>query len=788
MQTIKYFPINLVFDSVKNKWNKKPAIPKGQDWHTYEASQRELNHAKNIGIIIPQNIVVIDVDTHKGVTTDDIDEALGCLLDWESSQVQETPSGGAHYAFTLPEGVVIRQGSDLLGLNGFDTRTSGKGWIASGENYKDLTLIGLPHALCDESWPMLNANAVHLLSDTANVDDEDNDLMSLVISQPIEDLSNDEIQTYIDALPTTELEGYDTWLKVGMALFHQFKGKKQGFTLWSDWSKQSSNYDLKELQTKWRSFAKSRSANPITFAHIIYKAGGQQVIINKKVESLEDKALQVCDKQSYIDFKDEVLSISRNILPDDLRAMLADTVAKKAGKEIGLNKTEIKKALTPIKKGANKNFDDEIEKPSWANNWVYIEKQCEFANTELNYSIKREAFNAKFDRNIECIIAEKSAATLTLNDYQIQTVVDTMFWPGANRIFEYERKEMLNNYHESGCTPCGVLDDDAQDVIDLFLAHIDFTLSDEREKIIFLDWMAYIVQNPGKRINWALLLQGAQGTGKSYFVNVMQLILGENVRNLEPMAIAGRFTGWAHGSLLVAVEEIRIQGANRYEILDRLKPIITNDSIQIEEKGKDHKTVPNFTNYLLLTNHKDAIPLTSGDRRYCVMFSRVQSEQQLFAELGGEDGASKYFTNLFDESKRRPDALSRFLRDHKISKDFTPQGRAPETNARKKMMNISMSPERLSIEDAISQHNCEIINDTIVDITQLSNMMMMDGEELPKTRTMSAILLEMGYESIDNRRVKIKQDSKYHYVWIKSEHLNNDQAKQIIRDYYHEPF
>ena len=58
-----------------------------------------------------------------------------------------------------------------------------------------------------------------------------------------------------------------------------------------------------------------------------------------------------------------------------------------------------------------------------------------------------------------------------------------------------------------------------------------------------------------------------------------------------------------------------------------LKPFITNSMIQIEEKGRDHRTVPNFTNYLLLTNYKDALPITNDDRRFCVMYGRIQNEQ-----------------------------------------------------------------------------------------------------------------------------------------------------------------
>ena len=36
--------------------------------------------------------------------------------------------------------------------------------------------------------------------------------------------------------------------------------------------------------------------------------------------------------------------------------------------------------------------------PDWFEDWIYVEKLCEFANTRLNYSIKREAFNAKYNR------------------------------------------------------------------------------------------------------------------------------------------------------------------------------------------------------------------------------------------------------------------------------------------------------------------------------------------------------------------------------------------------------
>lgn len=781
---MQIFPVRKVYDKAKDKWNKVPAIPKGEDWRTYNAGDVS---SDNIGIVIPDGIVVIDLDTQKGITTADVERVLGCSLDWDSAAVQQTVSGGMHYAFSLPMGVEVKQGSNLLNCDGFDTRASGKGWICSGDGYIDLTMFGLPGALVDEDWPELPEQACELLAVAPVVDDSNDDLAMAVAYQPLDDLTLDDIQAYLDKLPADDVNGYDTWLQTGMAISHQTSNSKDGLRLWGRWSKQSEHYNAAEIKAKWRNFAKRDTSNPVTFASIIARAGGKVALAEHKAETFEERAQALTCKDDYIALRDEIKAQPKSILQDDVRAMLADTMCKSIGKELGINRTEIKKALTANKKMMVVD-GEKPKRPDWVADWVYIEKLCEFANTRLNYSIKRDAFNAKNDRQMDCLIAEKSASTMALTDYSIDTVVDTMFWPGADKIFQFNEMPMLNAYSQQGCLVADSIDDDGQSVIDMFMDHLRFTLADEREQRILMDWLAFVIQNPGERINWALLLQGAQGTGKSYFVKLLQLILGEHVRNLDPTAISGRFTGWAHGSLVVAVEEIRISGTNKYEVLDRMKPFISNDTVQIEEKGRDHRTVPNFTSYLLLTNHKDAIPITTGDRRYCVLFSRVQTEKQLFDELGGEQKASDYFEHLFNETKRRCDVLAKYFYDYKISNDFNHRGRAPDTAARQKMMNNSASGERMTIEDAIAHNECAVINEKLLDVTHLNDLCTFEGIELPKSRTLSAILLEMNYEHINKKRIKIKDTNKYHYIWIDSSQISDDEAKKIVRDYHESEF
>lgn len=785
---LQVFPVRTFHDTQKGKWQKVPAIPKGEDWKSYKAEPHVIAHAANIGVVIPDGRVVIDLDVYKGITRQVVDTVLGVDLDWESAQLQRTVSGGEHYCFTLPTGATVPQGSNLLGVDGLDTRCAGRGWICTGEGYTDLTMLGMPGAIADEDFPELPIEAVERLnagmvvSDGAGV----SDLEQVISHQPLDDLSLEQMWRYLQRLPASDLESYEPWVKVGMAIHHQTGGDNDGFKLWVKWSRGSSHFDIEECRKKWPSFGKREHiAKPTRFDYVIHRAGGRHAIAADVAESWATKAADVTNADEYEEIKAKLRKVSLSTLAKDQRQRIAKEIYDSYGKDVGITKSAIVDAIMPPK--SRGVLVDDTERPEWVDEWVYVEETCEFANTRLNYAIKREAFNAKFDRMEEVVCAEKSASTFALVDCKIPTVVNRIFWPGADLIIEYQGKPMLNIYRQQGVPPAESLDDEGQEVIDRLLAHIAFTLDDEREQTILLDWLTFVYQNPGQRVNWALLLQGAQGTGKSYFAVMLQALMGDLVTNLDPSAIAGRFTSWAFGSLVVVVEEVRISGQNKYEVMDRTKPFISNPTIQIEEKGRDHRTVPNFTSYFMLTNHKDALPLAAGDRRYCVMFSRVQSEEQLYRELGGKRGAENYFDALFSDLERRPDAVAHFFANRQISEHFNARGRAPETRAKQMMMDVGMSPERLTMEDAISQFECPVINERLLDVTWLNVLCSAEDIELPKTRAISAILLEMGYEQIEGKRVKIQKTGKYHYVWYKPDMISAADARSDVKAFHDDP-
>lgn len=284
MINLQIFPVATKYNEEKEKWAKTP-LTGGENWQTHKATKSAISKAKNIGIVIPAGVLVIDIDTYKGVTTNDIDNALGCKLDWSGAELQKTVSGGYHYGFLIGD-AVLKQGSDVLGVSGFDTRTSGKGWICSGEGYECLSMDDVDEVLSNAGdWlPELPGDVIELLSENktrALIDDFD-DIDLMLAAQPLDDLSLEKMGEYLSALDSDYYENETSWYKVGMAIFHQTKGSEDGYKLFDTFSKPGKHYDESANRKRWDSFSSAERGNPITFASVIKWSG-----VNTKAQKIK---------------------------------------------------------------------------------------------------------------------------------------------------------------------------------------------------------------------------------------------------------------------------------------------------------------------------------------------------------------------------------------------------------------------------------------------------------------------------------------------------------------------
>ncbi|OQM74926.1 VapE domain-containing protein [Manganibacter manganicus] len=105
-------------------------------------------------------------------------------------------------------------------------------------------------------------------------DDED-DLFDLVRTSPL-GLTEDEIDGFLADIPNAG-DGihYDDYVNVGMAIHHEYSGSAEGFEKFCEWAEQSVKFDLHNAKGRWRSFNKE-SKSPRTFRSIIQEANANR--------------------------------------------------------------------------------------------------------------------------------------------------------------------------------------------------------------------------------------------------------------------------------------------------------------------------------------------------------------------------------------------------------------------------------------------------------------------------------------------------------------------------------
>ena len=201
----------------------------------------------------------------------------------------------------------------------------------------------------------------------------------------------------------------------------------------------------------------------------------------------------------------------------------------------------------------------------------------------------------------------------------------------------------------------------------LFLDHLAIVLPHQRDRDILLAYMAAVVQHPGIKFQWAPLIQGVEGNGKTLFSRCVAEAVGFRYTHLPKAAeLAEKFNGWLSGKIFIGVEDVYYPGA-KTEIIETLKPMITNERQPIRHMGRAEVTMDICANFIVNSNHKDAIRKTANDRRWCILFCAQQSREDK-----ARDGLTpKYFQDLYKWLRADGYAIvSEFLYSYAIPAEF----------------------------------------------------------------------------------------------------------------------
>ena len=210
--------------------------------------------------------------------------------------------------------------------------------------------------------------------------------------------------------------------------------------------------------------------------------------------------------------------------------------------------------------------------------------------------------------------------------------------------------------------------------------HINYLFQNEDDANHVLNWMAWVLQNPNKKPNHALLIVGKNtGTGKSLVATILEQIIGiNNTARPKNSSMGGEFNGWLQNCRLCLVEEVYQVG--RRENLNAMRDVLTEPRVEVNIKGIPAFKIDNCSAAMGVSNHPDALPLDKFDRRWLVVETFATSRpydyyEPLFALARGTDkaGLGAIYAEL----------LARDL------KGYSGLDKAPQTEARQQMIELS---------------------------------------------------------------------------------------------------
>ena len=172
-----------------------------------------------------------------------------------------------------------------------------------------------------------------------------------------------------------------------------------------------------------------------------------------------------------------------------------------------------------------------------------------------------------------------------------------------------QTKDVLNLWIPPTIEP---MDTDCDDIVDFI-----YTVISNSNQTIFeylMNYLAHLYQKPEDKPGVMIALMSGQGCGKGVFMQLLQRIWSRTtyvVSDIE--SIIGRFNIALERNLIVCMDEALYVNNNAGQ--ERLKSLITEPYITVEEKHHSARTVNSLHRFILATNHEHFLKTSNDDRR-----------------------------------------------------------------------------------------------------------------------------------------------------------------------------
>ena len=200
---------------------------------------------------------------------------------------------------------------------------------------------------------------------------------------------------------------------------------------------------------------------------------------------------------------------------------------------------------------------------------------------------------------------------------------------------------------------------------------------DLEERRWFERWCAYPLQHPGAKMATAALIWGiTHGSGKTMVGHTLMRIYGEHAVEIHDTDLEDDRNEWAADRQFVLCDDIVAKGDRK--LMRRLMTLITQQWIRLNPKFIPSYSITAHDNYYYTANEPDTFYMDDGDRRFFIYETRA-----------GKFANYKEYVR-WRESPEGIAALFHYLL-HLPMGDFDPQAPAPETDAKREMIETGKS-------------------------------------------------------------------------------------------------
>jgi len=354
-------------------------------------------------------------------------------------------------------------------------------------------------------------------------------------------------------------------------------------------------------------------------------------------------------------------------------------------------------------------------------------------------------FTASAIKNAHASLApNKNIAKLLLESTDLRMVDTCEFVPGVEeQMSMYKGRRIFNTWQPRRILP-------SKDEVDvkIWTDHLKYLVDGDKKGYKHLaSCIAHVLANPGRRIRHAVVI-GSQkeGTGKSYLKQVFRGIIGnDHVMEVGTDQLKEQYNDWLSKSEVVFIEELMAGG--RLEIANRMKPMLSEDSVTIRKMRTDSYVSNNPANFFCTTNHSNAIILNKDSRRFWVWMSDATPE------------SPAYYKKLFTWTKDNLSGIYRWATEFDLS-DFSPEAPPPKTKHFEDMVDETARPLDAFLLESVSNTEwpmeCDLVNSTDLAAAINTAPGFRGINPIGLTQTLKRLgFLNMGAKRIGDKQAKI---------------------------------